>query len=168
MHPDVIQDEAGHCPICEMTLERLPELAPVVTNVPKTDKGGDALVAVRKGAVLDTGRRQVVYRKGQDGAFELVEVKLGPLAESKADDDTTALYYPVIEGLSPGDEVVIQGGFLLDSQRQLEGMPSLLYEEGRSAASLHAGHGGEPPVPAKTPTKPPAMPGGHKHPEPQR
>ena len=50
---------------------------------------------------------------------------------------------------------MVRGGFLLDSQRQIEGMPSLLYPEGQSAASLHAGHGGPAPGP------PPAEP--HKH-----
>ncbi len=162
MHPEVVQDEPGRCPICEMPLEKLPELKPVVetpalANESASDNG--LVLAVRKSAVLDTGRRQVVYRKGKDGAFELVEVKLGSLAESKTADGESVLYYPVLGGLSPSDEVVVQGGFLLDSQRQLEGMPSLLYEEGRSAASLHSGHGGEPPTPAKSP----AMPSDHKH-----
>jgi Cu(I)/Ag(I) efflux system membrane fusion protein len=167
MHPEVVQDAPGKCPICEMPLEKVPELKPIVENLAQAGKtaSDDGLVlAVRKSAVLDTGRRQVVYRKAKDGAFELVDVKLGPLAESKTPDGESVLYYPVLGGLSPGDEVVVQGGFLLDSQRQLEGTPSLLYEEGRSAASLHAGHGGgETAKPAKTPAKPQAMPSGHKH-----
>jgi hypothetical protein len=152
-----------------MALEKVPELKPVVRDLPvaKQDLSENGLVlAVRKSAVLDTGRRQVVYRKGQDGAFELVEVTLGPLAQSKAADGSSALYYPVLAGLSPGDEVVAQGGFLLDSQRQLEGMPSLLYEQGRSAASLHAGHGAaSSKAPPPTSAKSPALPGGHKHQE---
>jgi hypothetical protein len=154
-----------------MPLEQVPELTPVEKDLPDTNEAtsdGGLVLAIRKSAVLDTGRRQVVYRKGKDGAFELIEVKLGPLAESKTADGASVLYYPVLDGLSPGDEVVVQGGFLLDSQRQLEGMPSLLYTEGRSAASLHAGHGGgsskaPSPAPAKVPAKSPAMPSGHKH-----
>jgi Cu(I)/Ag(I) efflux system membrane fusion protein len=171
MHPEVVQDGPGRCPICEMPLEQVPELTPVEKDLPDTNEAtsdGGLVLAIRKSAVLDTGRRQVVYRKGKDGAFELIEVKLGPLAESKTADGASVLYYPVLDGLSPGDEVVVQGGFLLDSQRQLEGMPSLLYTEGRSAASLHAGHGGgsskaPSPAPAKVPAKSPAMPSGHKH-----
>jgi hypothetical protein len=81
----------------------------------------------------------------------LVELKLGPLAEGKDEAGRIVQYYPVLGGLEPGDEVVVQGGFLLDSQQQIEGMPSLLYSEGRSAASLHAGHGGAAPAE------------GHKH-----
>jgi hypothetical protein len=150
-----------------MPLEQVSELTPVVENRAQADEnsGGNGLVlAVRKSAVLDTGRRQVAYRKAKDGAFELVDVTLGPLAESKTPDGESVLYYPVLGGLSVGDEVVVQGGFLLDSQRQLEGMPSLLYEDGRSAASLHAGHSGsETATPAKTPARSQAMPSGHKH-----
>jgi hypothetical protein len=52
--------------------------------------------------------------------------------------------------------VVASGGFMLDSQRQIEGMPSLLYPQGQSAATLHAGHGG-----TSTPT--PSTSSGHKH-----
>jgi hypothetical protein len=79
------------------------------------------------------------------------------------DAGNVASYYPVLAGLNEGDEVVVSGGFLLDSQRQIEGMPSLLYTEGRSAASLHAGHGGGAATPGGG--TPPATggTGGHQH-----
>lgn len=154
MHPEVVRDAAGHCDICEMPLERVPDLFP--THVPMHSAGASApagkVLAVRKSAVLDTGRRQVVYRKRPDGAYELVDVQLGPLAEARDEQGRRVSYYPVLAGLQARDEVVVQGGFLLDSQRQIEGMPSLLYSEGRSAAALHAGHGG-----------PLGTPAGHQH-----
>jgi Cu(I)/Ag(I) efflux system membrane fusion protein len=165
MHPEVVQDKPGICPICQMSLEQVPPLKPVAQIPRKPDEpAGDSpmVLAVRKSAVLDTGRRQVVYRKFKGGAFELVEVKLGPLAQSKSENGVSVLYYPVLGGLSPGDDVVVQGGFLLDSQRQLEGLPSLLYKEGRSAASLHAGHG-PAPASAKGSEKAPSAPSEHKH-----
>lgn len=174
MHPEVIRDAEGKCEICEMLLVQVPEDFPARAVVPGTevvdsgDSSGSAL-AIRKSAVLDTGRRQVVYRKNQEGAYELVEVKLGPLADVREPDGKVGAYYPVLAGLKSGDEVVVQGGFLLDSQRQIEGMPSLLYSEGRSAASLHAGHGGPTstssgasPTPAAEST-PANMPAGHQH-----
>lgn len=175
MHPEIVADGPGRCPICEMPLEKVPDLKPPASNLTGRSNGASdsgLVLAVRKSAVLDTGRRQVVYRQRQDGAFELVEVTLGPLAESSAADGASMLYYPVLAGLNPGDQVVIHGGFLLDSQRQLEGMPSLLYQEGRSAASLHAGHGGgsskaPAPAPSKSPSKSP-LPSDHKHQEQQR
>jgi Cu(I)/Ag(I) efflux system membrane fusion protein len=160
MHPEVVRDEAGICDICQMDLERVPDLFPPKRiTAPQAAHGAAGpsgkILAIRKSAVLDTGRRQVTYRRRKDGAFELVELTLGPLAEVQDDSGRTVNYYPVLAGLSPGDEVVVQGGFLLDSQRQIEGMPSLLYEEGQSAAGLHAGHGGmEMPAGAKV---------GHQH-----
>jgi len=172
MHPEVIADEPGRCSICGMPLEKVPDLFPAQPVVPADDvahadaPSGKAL-AVRKSAVLDTGRRQIVYRRRSNGAYELVDVRVGPLAEGIDESGETIAYYPVLDGLQAGDEVVVQGGFLLDSQRQIEGMPSLLYSEGRSAASLHAGHGGVAPSnsdstsPQKTMT--PGTPGGHKH-----
>jgi Cu(I)/Ag(I) efflux system membrane fusion protein len=173
MHPEVVSDQPGTCSICKMPLEQVPDLFPLGRAAPP--RGSDAasatgttaepakVLAVRKSAVLDTGRRQVAYRKRKDGAYELVELKLGPLAEARDSSESAVSYYPVLAGLSAGDEVVIQGGFLLDSQMQIEGMPSLLYAEGRSAAALHAGHGGMSMPSSAPPTSAPAAPGGHKH-----
>jgi Cu(I)/Ag(I) efflux system membrane fusion protein len=114
------------------------------------------VLAIPASAVLDTGLRQVAYRLNKDGAYELVELKIGPRATA-ADDPKRQPVFPVFGGLSAGDRVVASGGFMLDSQRQIEGMPSLLYPEGQSAASLHAGHG-EMPMPSPSGGSP-----GHKH-----
>ncbi|MEX2139127.1 MAG: efflux RND transporter periplasmic adaptor subunit [Pirellulales bacterium] len=196
MHPEVVRDEAGRCPICGMELIRVPQTGPGASLLPAASSGSRkqpaakldsahadhasqpveqphqghdlhaghddhaadnsnaGVLSVRASAVLDTGKRQVVYRKNKDGAYELVEVTLGPRAT--APDSQSIEYFPVLAGLQEGDDVVVQGGFLLDSQRQIEGMPSLLYAEGRSAASLHSGHGGSPGEPA-----PPTV--EHKH-----
>jgi Cu(I)/Ag(I) efflux system membrane fusion protein len=145
MHPEIVADEAGRCSLCGMPLERVPDLFPARPIVPGTpaadpDRPAGRVLAVRKSAVLDTGRRQIVYRKRKDGAYELVDLKIGPLAESTDEQGDVVSYYPVLGGLQAGEEVVVQGGFLLDSQQQIEGKPSLLYAEGRSAAALHAGH----------------------------
>ncbi|MEX2315539.1 MAG: efflux RND transporter periplasmic adaptor subunit [Pirellulales bacterium] len=146
MHPEIVSDSPGRCSICEMPLERVPDHPPLkqVAAGEEADVSAGAAgqaLAVPKSAVLDTGRRQVAFRKNKDGAYELVELKLGPLAESKDEAGRVASYYPVLAGLRPADEVVVEGAFLLDSQRQIEGMPSLLYAEGQSGQSLHAGHG---------------------------
>jgi len=171
MHPEVVQEKLGRCPICEMQLERVPE----ARRPPSKPKEGPKLegheheaqagkeagkqpsgvLAIRATAVLDTGRRKIAYRRNDDGAFELVELELGPLAEGKDDAGKNVGYFPVLKGLKNGDKVVVRGGFLLDSQQQISGMPSLLHKEGQSAATLHSGHGG---APAK-----PSAPSGHKH-----
>jgi Cu(I)/Ag(I) efflux system membrane fusion protein len=164
MHPEIVRDTQANCDICQMPLERVPDMFPsksafVSPSTPAADVADNKVLAIRKSAVLDTGRRKVTYRKRKDGAYELVDLKLGPLAEAKDTSGRVMSYFPVLAGLKPGDDVVVEGGFLLDSQRQIEGMPSLLYAEGQSAAALHAGHGGDAmpsSAPAPTPT-------GHKH-----
>lgn len=163
MHPEVVKDAAGKCSICEMTLEKVPPSLPpkgldlhdhsahAGHQMPKApaDKSSGVL-AVPVSAVLDTGRRQIAYRLADDGAYELVELRLGQRAEGMDDRGRPADYYPVFEGLNAGDKVVVRGGFLLDSQRQIEGMPSLLFPKGQSGAKIDSGH---------------AMPanGGHQH-----
>lgn len=161
MHPEVVQDKPGQCSICEMPLEAVPKPqiqlpAQGITASPNAASKGKVL-AVPVSAVLDTGRRRVAYRKNKDGAFELVEVVLGPRAEA-LNNNEFAGYYPVYSGLKDGDQVVVRGAFLLDSQRQIEGMPSLLYAEGRGPTNLHGDHGGQ------SPTKPASStPANHKH-----
>lgn len=169
MHPEIVQDKPGQCPICQMQLERVPEINRpqamaheghdskdhAATEQPTKTAG---VLALRATAVLDTGRRKVTYRQRSDGAYELVELQLGPKAEAKDDTGQIASYFPILKGLKEGDRVVIRGGFLLDSQQQISGMPSLLFEKGQSSATLHSGHG------ATAPTPPPKTPDPtHKH-----
>jgi Cu(I)/Ag(I) efflux system membrane fusion protein len=119
MHPEIVGDAAGRCSICEMPLEQVPTLfrPPPTTTEQPTELTNDVppgepgrVLAIRKSAVIDTGRRQVTYRKRPDGAYELVDLKLGPLAEAKDDPEAIVSYYPVLAGLKPGDEVVVQAG----------------------------------------------------------
>lgn len=161
MHPEVVRDEQGACPICEMDLERVPGDAALeqgLDDVAKSAPPGMVL-AIPTTAVLDTGTRKIAYRQMESGDYELVDLKLGERAKESETDETAKEYYPVLDGLREGDRVVVRGGFLIDSQRQISGMPSVLYAEGRSAASLHAGHGGEA---AATPESAPSE-GGHRH-----
>jgi Cu(I)/Ag(I) efflux system membrane fusion protein len=176
MHPEIVRDKPGRCPICDMQLEQVPEVRRPMTTAHEGHKDqkndGDnhkdhaeteqekkpaGVLAIRATAVLDTGRRKVTYRQRADGAYELVELQLGPLADGKDDAGHAISYFPVLKGLQEGDRVVVRGGFLLDSQQQISGMPSLLYEQGQSAANLHSGHGGGP-ASAPSSTSP-----GHKH-----
>ena len=171
MHPEIVRGEAGICSICEMDLERVPAGPAISTanlndeNAEHIEHAGEAtagtVLAIRASAVLDTGRRQVTYRKTTTGAFELVDLTLGPRAELKDESGKLISYFPVLQGVHPGDEVVIRGGFMIDSQRQIEGMPSLLYLQGQSAANLHSGHSGaSSPNSGSTPSPAPQV---HKH-----
>ena len=114
--------------------------------------------------MLDTGRRQVTYRQTGQGHFELVELRLGPRAVGEDDAGRTANYFVVLAGLDEGDRVAVRGGFLIDSQTQIEGRPSLLYPEGQSAADLHSGHA-MPAAPSSGRPSSAAPPSGagHRH-----
>ena len=75
---------------------------------------------VPKSAVLWTGKRSVVYVQVPGSAipsFRFVEVSLG---ESLGDS------YAVESGLSPGDEVVVQGSFAIDAAAQLNNQRSMM------------------------------------------
>jgi Cu(I)/Ag(I) efflux system membrane fusion protein len=173
MHPEVVRDQPGRCPICQMPLERVPATRPPAAghtghgahaghdHAAHEPSGGPAkpgrVLAVPASAVLDTGTRKVAYRQTKDGGYELAEVQVGPRCEGRNESGQAESYYPLLRGLREGDRVVIRGGFLLDSQRQIEGMPSLFYPQGQAAVNLHAGHCGAP-MPAATPPG-----GGHQH-----
>jgi len=95
---------------------------------------------VPKTAVLSTGVRHVAWRvaeRQRDGRlrFELAPLALGPRIEDESGNDV----YIVRSGLKPGDEVAAQGVFLIDSQAQLAGTPSLLFPTGAIAPAA-GGH----------------------------
>jgi len=70
----------------------------------------EALV-VPTSAVLTTGKRTVVWIEVQENMFEPREVVVGAQTEE---------YYEVLSGLQGGEKVVVTGGFLLDSESQLQ------------------------------------------------
>jgi Cu(I)/Ag(I) efflux system membrane fusion protein len=78
-----------------------------------------AVLSVPVSAVLETGRRQVVYQEIDEGKYIGRQVTVGPRAGD---------YYPVLSGLKAGDRVVVRGNFLIDSQSQLTGLESAAYD----------------------------------------
>jgi len=126
MHPYVVRAAPGDCSVCGMPL----------TQVPGSPSEPSPVLAVPAEAVLTTGRRQLIYVEDQPGIYRQVEPVLGPRAGG---------FYPVKSGLTAGQRVVTRGSFLIDSQAQIVGKPSLLYPEGISGGGTgHAGHGGTP------------------------
>jgi Cu(I)/Ag(I) efflux system membrane fusion protein len=88
-------------------------------------------------AVLSTGIRQVAWRlesAGADGRqrFALAPLALGPRLEG----DDGIVRQVVRAGLKAGDRVAAQGAFLIDSQAQLAGSPSLLFPLGAGTPGL--------------------------------
>ncbi|MDQ7780268.1 MAG: efflux RND transporter periplasmic adaptor subunit [Planctomycetota bacterium] len=152
---DKTYDGPGNCPVCHMNLDEIDPPAPP----DKTKQEG--LLAVPVSAVLDSGTRKIVYVEKGRGTFESREVVLGPRSGG---------YFPVLKGLAEGERVVTRGGFLIDSQFQITGHPSLYYPGGLHATVGHQ-HGGTGDTPdTETPTRQPAVEeptvppaGGHKH-----
>lgn len=125
MHPSVWSDDAGNCRICGMPLIRRP-------SMPRPTTERSEILALPVSAILDSGSRRIVYIETSGGTFEATAVQLGPKAGE---------FYPAIEGVREGDLVVTNGGFLLDSQAQIEGKPSLLFPKGVQAGSPAASTG---------------------------
>ena len=200
MHPQVLREEPGRCPICEMRLERIPGPEPATHDpsahgsrtpaaevyacpmkcegtkthaepascpichtklelvVPPPSAADLGLLSVPTTAVLDSGTRRIVYVEKSRGLFEPREVVLGP---------RTGSFFPVLDGLVEGEHVVTRGGFLIDSQFQITGHPSLFYPGGLMGGAAGHQHGA-PASPASQPSSPsPATPPGgagqHEH-----
>jgi membrane fusion protein, copper/silver efflux system len=97
------------CPITPDRLYATSQQCPVdkfPTKLVQIEK----VLAVPTSAIIDTGTRQVVYRESAPGTFEMLDVKLG----ARAGD-----YYPVLSGLTAGDQVATEGAFLVDAENRL-------------------------------------------------
>jgi Cu(I)/Ag(I) efflux system membrane fusion protein len=81
----------------------------------------DEVLSVPESAVIDTGRRKVVYVESEPGVFEGREVVLG----SRIDDR-----FPVLEGLAPGEKVAATGAFLIDAESRINPGASLATSSG--------------------------------------
>lgn len=90
-----------------------------MNNKLKPQMYGETLFSVAAGsgllvpadAVIFTGNRNVVWIKTSDGMFEARDVDVGIRFGDK---------YQILSGLKEGDEVAASGGFLIDSESQLE------------------------------------------------
>lgn len=123
MHPQVIRDQPGDCPICGMKL--VPTSRFGYTDQPVAQPTS---ITVPRSALLMAGDHSVVYVETEPGRFELRDVTLGAMLRDNA---------IVVDGLKPGEEVATSGNFLIDSQMQLAGKPSLI-DPTRYVAESHS------------------------------
>jgi len=128
MHPQVIRDQPGDCPICGMDLIPTSQLG--YTDEPLPESG---VVSVPRDAVLMTGDNSVVYVEAEPGRFEIRRVTVGPLTEDHA---------VILSGIEAGESVATDGNFLIDSQMQLSGNASLI-DPRRSGGERERGREGE-------------------------
>jgi Cu(I)/Ag(I) efflux system membrane fusion protein len=112
MHPQVIRDEPGDCPLCGMDLVPTVQLGYATEPQPE-----QRVVTVPRDSVLLTGDNGVIYVETEPGRFEIRRVSVGPMNDDEA---------VIIEGLAAGETVATGGNFLIDSQMQLAGNPSLM------------------------------------------
>jgi len=112
MHPQVIRGEPGQCPICGMDLVPTSQYGFADEEVPQAES-----LYVPRPAVLLAGGNSVVYVETKPGVFEIRPVTVGPILRNKI---------VILEGLKPGESVATAGNFLIDSQMQLAGKPSLI------------------------------------------
>lgn len=112
MHPQVIRDAPGDCPLCGMPLVPTSELGYSDEPLPE-----QRVVTVPRDAVLMAGQHSVIYVETEPGRFEIRRVTVGPMSKQEA---------VIVEGLNAGETVATGGNFLIDSQMQLAGNPSLL------------------------------------------
>ena len=127
---DVISDQPGDCPRCGMKL------------IPKEIEGkDDRVLAVPKLAILDTGRRKLVYVEKEPGKYVAREVQLGPEAMATV-NGSNAILFPVLSGLAEGERVVTRGNFLIDSQTRLTGAVEEVYGGaiGKDEETMPPGH----------------------------
>ncbi len=71
------------------------------------------VLSVPETAVVDTGKRKLVFVEMEPGMYMPKQIKLGRKAEG---------FYEVKHGLKEGDRVVVKGTFLLDSEAQIRGV----------------------------------------------
>ncbi len=115
MHPEIVRDEPGDCPVCGMALVRVEDLG---YTLPEGSE--EAPLIVPTSAVLKTGKRSIVYVEVPDQeqpTYEGREVLLGPRAGG---------YYIIEEGLKEGEKVVTEGSFKIDSALQILARPSMM------------------------------------------
>lgn len=131
MHPEIIRDEPGKCPICGMPLVPVEEYGYVPADAGAMTKP----LVIPVSAALITGTRAIVYVQLPDTeqpTYEGREIVLGPRAGD---------FYIVRNGLEEGEVVVTNGNFKIDSALQIQAKPSTMTPEGGGGGGHQHDHG---------------------------
>ena len=140
LKPSAVREDAHsaggyYCPLYPDRLFGSPEECPL-DKFPLKYARVEKVLAVPESSVIDTGTRQIVYRQGAPGVFDMVQVRLGPRAGE---------FYPVLEGLKEGDQVATQGAFLVDAENRLNPAAGAQYFGASGSAQSGGGAGAAPP-----------------------
>lgn len=116
---------------------------------------GEPVTILPREAILDTGETRIVFVRGEKGHFEPRRVSLG----ASGDDGLVE----VLAGVSPGEDVVASGQFLIDSESRLrEAIAKFLSGGDVTASPARPGQSrATDPSSRESPTAPipPSMPG---------
>ena len=112
MHPQIVKDQPGPCPICGMDLVPTSRFGYSDKPVEQPES-----LYVPRSALLMAGSSSVIYVETEPGRFEIRPVVLGPILRDRV---------VILSGLKNGETVATAGNFLIDSQMQLAGKPSLI------------------------------------------
>ena len=126
------------------TVEIRSELDPSALLVPDT-------------AILRSGEKNTVFVALEGGKFEPRTVTLGPRSENNA--------YQVLHGLTEGDQVVVSGQFMLDSESQLREAIQKMLNPGAQAKAPSPEQHAQAAMP--DPLLPPASPSAYICPMPE-
>ena len=113
VHPEVVRDKPGNCPICNTPLVSAESLGYVSPSA-------RAPLVIPATAPLRTGKRAVVYVAvpgAERPTYSGREIVLGPRTEE---------HYIVVSGLKEGEEVVSHGVFKIDSALQILAKRSMM------------------------------------------
>lgn len=111
-HPHIVSDTPGVCRLCGVDLKPAADLG--FTDQPQAQQ---TAIVVPRSSVLNAADESIVYVETETGRFEIRRVVTG----ATSGDDIV-----IIKGLADGEKVATSGNFLLDSQMQLAGNPSLI------------------------------------------
>lgn len=131
MHPEIIVDAPGQCPICDMDLETTESL-----GFAGEKESSELPLLIPVSAPLLTGDRAIVFVEIPGSSlheatiFETRDIVIGPRAGE---------FFVVKEGLEEGELIVSRGAFTIDSELQLRGKPSMMAPNGGGAGGGHAG-----------------------------
>ena len=107
---------------------RIGDYAKATIEVPLIDsaQSTNTALVVPRSAVMSAAEQSIVYVETEAGRFEIRRVMTGP---------TVGQQIVIANGLTEGETVATSGNFLLDSQMQLAGNPSLI-DPSRVSAQL--------------------------------
>ncbi len=110
-HPHIVESSPGKCSVCGI------DLVPASQFGFTAEASGGEVLVVPRNAVLMAGNNSVLYVETEPGRFEIRRIVLGPSCGDQI---------VILEGVKEGEEVATRGNFLIDSQMQLVGNPSLI------------------------------------------